>query len=153
VSTVNINISEACSRECHAAQCRLPWNGRWPFRTYIVTTMRMLWSFDSLSHKTLICILKTGHKLCNIFDLHLTSNQIMETLCANFVPLCVPSQCIKLMSLVRSRTFFFSSIDVYTPFYFILLRLKTSFVWDPVMSTDTTKIKCIKAEVCSRPMP
>jgi hypothetical protein len=64
---------KACSRECRAAHCRLPWNGRRPLRTPIVTTQRP-W----LDHLVACAIWRwrvswkinvTGRVLYNIFDL------------------------------------------------------------------------------------
>lgn len=65
---------KACSRECCAVHCCLPWNGRRLLQTPTVNyKVPMVGYFDSLHHLTMICILKTkqdiGHMLYNISNL------------------------------------------------------------------------------------
>jgi hypothetical protein len=65
---------KACSRECCAVHCRLPWNGWRLLQTPTVNyEVPMVGYFDGLHHLMMICILKTkqdiGHKLYNISNL------------------------------------------------------------------------------------
>jgi hypothetical protein len=86
---------KVCSRECRTAHCHLPWNGRRLLWTPIVTTSRS-W-FDHL----IACAIwrwrvywklnVTGYILRSIFDLLLTRNRTMKSLCANFVSPCIYS--------------------------------------------------------------
>jgi hypothetical protein len=52
---------KACSKECCAARCHLPWNGQRPLPTSIVAEAPIVWSLDSLYHMMVTCILKTKH--------------------------------------------------------------------------------------------
>jgi hypothetical protein len=79
---------KACSRECRAAHCRLPWNGRRPLRTPTVTMRRprfdhmiacAIWRWR-LSWKLNV----TGHMLYNIFDLFSNEESHYEELVREF---------------------------------------------------------------------
>jgi hypothetical protein len=69
----------------------------------------MVWSFDTLRHLTVTCILKTKrHRtyVLQYFQLaFLTRNHTMQSLCANFVSLCIctASTCMKCMCFVACK--------------------------------------------------
>jgi hypothetical protein len=55
-------------------------------------------------------------------------------------------QCIKLLGLVRTLTFSFSSLDCLYMLYFTFVRSKLEYpsVWNSITTTDANKLECIQ---------
>jgi hypothetical protein len=62
------------------------------------------------------------------------------------------SDCIKLLGLIRSVTYRFSSLECLYILYFALVRSKleyVSVVWDSITSTDVNKLELIQQKFAS----
>jgi hypothetical protein len=88
VTTVDANVLKACSKECRAAHCHLPWNGRRPLRIPIITTNQapMFWS-DGFHHFSVTCMFNTERHRSYVvlFFYFFKWNHTMEVFFANFV--------------------------------------------------------------------